>query len=419
MLDRLRTLFQEPPEEKSLPITRAVDHFEDAAAEQITAAEEQEDVLRADIQEALSDVENALQALEEYDHDNTRVADVTTNVAADRLRRINTFDVPDDPQQLFTALDTLIDDMRAVSRKEQAVLDHVDGPVKQVFRQVDDLEDHAEELEQFLDAEYSVVQARQELETLVDRWHRLREERDELEQELADIDIDAVRNDLRNVAQQLDDLADDPEQQEKEALEQDISDLEDRRDSLQQTVGSAASAMERGLKKLLYATRNGDVSLSHEHVQVLEAIRDGRVAQEFTPPAADVEAAVDAALDAIDQIDLGDRQQQKFQDGADQLRDLEDIRSEMERIEEQIDEKQEALDALSIDDRRAELKQERKRLQRTLQDRRDKQQQLEERIDEKEQAIADVRHEIEELLNDHLRNKIRVEPVDGRSDQAQ
>jgi chromosome segregation ATPase len=412
MFDRIRALFRQPPADETLHPEEALDRFQEAKADRIAAVDDEVTALHDDIQQALDNVTDALNELKAYEHDNTRVADVTTNVAADRLRQIDAFEMSDDPEQLHTALDDLIDDMRAVSRKEQAVLDHVEGPVKQVFRQVDTLEDQMDHLGQFLDTTYSVVQARQELDDLVDRWHRLREERDDLAQERDAVDTATPRNRLQKIDEQLDALDDDPEQNRKDDLEQAINELEDRRDSLQQEVAGAASKMERGLKKLLYEVRNGDVSLPHDHVQVLETIRDGTVAQEFTPPAGDIAEAVDASLEAIDRIDLSDRQQNRFRDGADTLRNLADIRETLQDISDQIATKQDELDELTIDERRAELTQERERMERRLTDRRKEREQLTDRIEQTEDAIAEARQAIEDLLDDRLHDNITVKPAD-------
>jgi chromosome segregation ATPase len=412
MLDRLRDLFQNPPEQETLPPTDAVQRFTDENSHTLTAAEEEADTLQTVILDAVDDVADALKSLKTYDHDNTRVDDVTTNIAVDRLRRIDTFAATDDPEKLHEAVTSLIGDLREVSRKEQAVLDHVNGPVKDVFGQIDALEDRADELEQFLTADYTVLQARQELEELAADWQQLRQARDDLKQELTDVDTDTPRSRIKDLDEQLTALDDSPEQQRKDNLEQELQGLQDERQQLRQDIASAASNMERGLKKLLYAARNSDVSLSADHIKILETIRDGRIAQEFTTPASDVAAAVNAAGDVIDQVDLGERQQRKFQDGADTLQDLDDMRRRMEGLQDDIVAKQDTLDELSIDEQRHDLKQDREQARRRLQDRIAEREQLENRIQDKTEEIAAVRQEIEELLNEHVYNEITVQAAE-------
>ncbi len=408
MFDWFRGLFHTPPEQETLQPADAVERFEDENTDILTTAEQQANTLRDTISDAVTDVADALHDLKSYDHDNTRVDDVTTNVAEDRLRILNNFDTSQDPEQLYDAVDSLIEELRAVSRKEQAVLDHVSGPVKEVFRQADALEERKDELGQFLDNEYSVLQARQELDDRMEQWTQLRQDHDQVQQKLDSIDTDAPRSRIKECDAELDALAEDPEQQQKEELEQEIRELQNERKQLRQDIAGAASDMQRGLKKLLYAARNGDVSLSADHLQVLETVRDGRVSQEFTTPAADVADAVTAAVDVVQQVDLGDRQQRKFRNGAEQLQELADIRSRMEKLQARIATKQEELDELTIEERRSKLERKREQARTVLQDRITKRGELEDRLQDIDAEIASVVDRMESLLNTHLHNDISL-----------
>lgn len=409
---------------------QAVARFMEENKQQLQEVEKQAEELRTAVLDALDDVETVLQELSEYEDDNTRVQDVASNVSHDRLRQIEKFDAPADPDAFHTAMEELIKTFRSVSRKEQAVLDHIGDPVKRVFRRIDTLEEHVDRLEEFLSTDHTVSQAYQDLQDHVSEWGELREERTALKEGIETIDTDTLRARIDDVEEQLTALKDHPEQKKKEELTDVLEELKAERDTLQKDVARAASKMERGLKKLLYAARNGDASMDTEHLQVLETIRDvtasesrmlfeqqpqddaaKRITHEHTTPAADVADAVTAAVERVEDIDLGDRQQKKFENGADQLQNLDEIRDKMEQLNDQIAEKQEQLNDLEIDDRRSELEQKRDRLKQNLRDRIDERETLRQRINDKEQAIEEKRAEIESLLNEHVYNDITVEPV--------
>lgn len=414
MLDRLRDVFKTPPDDETVLLDNAVDRFHEEHEETMDAAREQAEQHRERVLEKVGDVRSALRDLEQYESDRTRVEDVTRNVARDRLKRIDQFDAPADVDEFHDAVDDLIQDIRAVTQKEDAVLNYVGDTVKTVFQRVDALEEEKTALEQFLEDQHTVIQAHSELEQLVTRLQQQRQDRNNLQEALADIDTAEYRKQLDAVEEDRNALDDDPEQEKKEQLESEIGRLEADRNMKQRNVKEAASKMERGLKKVLYQARNGDVDLSREHVQVLEDIKSGKVAQEFTTPAADISAVLDTAVDAVEQVDLGDRNRNKFQNGAETLKDLEDIWQEIERINEDIAEKQEELESLGIDERRAELERKRDRIQGKIQDRVKEKEQLRTRIKEKEQELRETQQGIEEVLDTHLYNDITIKRQDSR-----
>lgn len=418
MLDRLRAILAAGQEEHVI----SPDDAPDLYAEQRSAAM---DEARATYQEhrdavldGLDQVNDALAELRTHEDELTVVEDVAANVAQDRQRAIGRFDPPEAPHAFHAAVADLVEGLQQVTPKEQKVLDRVGGPASQAFDMIRDLAEQVEQLGTFLDNEYQVVARYEQLTDLVEQLGDQQQELDTLQDELDAIDLDPLRADLETVEQELDALADDPRHDEKAAIQDEIADLEDDRDSYLQQIDTAMGQMERGLKKLLYAARNGDIQLDSEHLQILEAVKDGRLGQEYTPPAADVAAAVSAADAAITQVDLGDRQQEKFHTGAETLQDIDELREAINDLSEQIAAKQEELDAYSLAEEREELQREQERLEDRIADRAEQRNTLRQEVRETEAAIADTRQQIADLLNDALDADVTVVPQDADDDDT-
>lgn len=410
MFDWFRDLIDGTPDDVTVTPVDAVEHFDERCGDRIQAVQGEAAERRDVILEQVAGVEDALQQLQDYEHERTQIEAVTQNVADYRLHVLSEFDAPDDPEAFHEQVADLVDECSTVSQKENAVLDRVGETASETFRRIRKLDNQVDEYEAFLEDEYVIVTDRERLQELVDELAGLQEEEERLQEELDAVDLETPRKQRDEAAEELDALEDDPEQEQKEVLEEELAKLEEERDRLRNDVARAAANMERGLKKLLYATRNGDVSLDHEHVSVLESVRDGRIAQEFTEPASDIAAAVSAAADAIDQIDLGDRQREKFRDGADRLQELDQIRSEMEQITDKIADKQAAIDDLGIEERRRELERERNRHEQELQDRAERRTELRQRIDDIQKRQETVLEQIEELCDRHMDADVTVQP---------
>ncbi len=409
MLDRIAALLSGPGEVAVHPGEAAAFHAEEHA-DSIATAEERAAALRQDALDEVDAVRDALDALESVDHDIQTVTDVTTNVARERRRAIESFDPPEDIAAFHDALSGMVDDWGQVTQKEQMVLDRAGDAVGDVFSRIADVEERVDTIATFLDTGYEVLARQDRLESLQDRYTELSERRAELSDEIDAIDLGDLREKSEAVQRELDDLADDPRHDEMAALREDIADLEAERDALASRVSGAASDMDRGLKKLLYAARNGDVSLPGPHLDPLQAVRDGRLLGADAPAPDDLADALAAARDRVDQVDLSDRQVRKFESAADTLQDLGTIRTDIQELEQQIQEKRDDLDGFSLAAERDELEREQQRIESRIQDRAATRKRLREEKREVAAEIDGVVDEMAEVLDGAVRASVRVEP---------
>lgn len=408
MLDRITALFS-ASEEVTLEPGAAPDFHADRNERALADAREEAGRLRSEALDAVDAVEDALDELEAVDHAIQTVTDVTTNVARERRRAIASFDPPEDIAAFHEELAEMVEEWGQVTQKERAVLDRAGDAPGQVFSRISTVKDHADSIESFLQGSYRVLERQDRLELLAARHEELTGKRSALTEEIGGISLDDLREQGAAVEAELEELADDPRHDEMDAIRNEISDLESERDALESKVSSAASGMDRGLKKLLYAARNGDVSLPGDHLAPLDAVRDGNLLGADAPDPADLEVALDAAEERIAQVDLSDRQVRRFRDAADTLRDLADIREDIRELNESIAAKQDELDAFELDQEREQLERKRERIESRIQDRAAERKRLREEKRDVEDQMDGVVGEMEEVLDGAVRQDVVVE----------
>lgn len=401
MLDRIRSMLAE---DHTLSVDEAVNHYVAEREEAIETAQERAADIREDVVAAMDDLEEALQHLREYEdeEDLAVVEDVAENVSRDRLRMIDGFDAPEDPESLHDAVETFVDDFQTMTQKESAVLDRIGDPARAVFDRLKALRKANDRLASHTTDGHETVRTRERLETLVDRYASVQEDIDALDTELDDLDTAAIRDEIAALEEELDALEDDPRNDRKRELEEAIAALEEERDTIRSRVARAARKMERGLKKLVYEARNGDVTLSRETITVLEDIVDGRVADEFTDPAADIGRAVEAARSALPDDLISDRQRERLEEGAETLTDLDSLRDDMEELTAKIGEKREALEEIAIDEEREDLEIRLEQARDRLKNRSGRREELRAKREKKQEELAAIRDEVEDMLNEAL-----------------
>ncbi|MDY6761425.1 MAG: hypothetical protein SVY41_00080 [Candidatus Nanohaloarchaea archaeon] len=394
MFERLKAQFKDPI---TVEPGNAHDRFREEKAGELEQAAATVEDITADVEDALAELDERLQELEGYEDVEGRdvVEDVTENIVAERRRMVDRFSVPDRPQELYEALDSFCNDFREMKRKETEVLKVLGDEKNPVFDALDTVKGVRDRLSSFLQTEYPVLERSSDLEEACSRLSQLRQRRDELSGELAEIDLASVREEIDAVEAELDGLHSSEEWTTYQELQDQLGSAEAAMEEPRNTVSAAANRMERGLKKLLYGPENRDAPL--EHRPVLEDIRDGDVDVLLERDPAIVEAAVMSAVDALPDDLLGERQHDKFTAAADTLADIGEVQEELaerrervQQLEEQVDShpapQQENELAAQLDDLKAELEEKRQRRKEL----RDRKGQVDTEIGETEERIRGI-----------------------------
>ncbi|MCJ7479268.1 MAG: hypothetical protein MUP63_03780 [Candidatus Nanohaloarchaeota archaeon QJJ-7] len=395
MLDRFRQMFSQ--EEIEVHPGEAVGFFQERKDGELEDAREEAEKLRSDSLDSLEDLSKELQILREYDHELETVEAVTSNIARERERMLEGFEPPEDISDFYTELEDLVESLREMSRKEEAVVKEAGEAAGQVFRKVKGVEKQLERIGDYLDSDYRVLEQHSRLEELSKRREELLDQKSDLEEELREVDVKAARSELGEVKEQIQELESDPRQEEVRELQKEIDELEDEKKELRNGILSEASRMERGLKKLLYAVENHDLEMDERGREVLGSVKEGDVFQE---PVEEVKSAVETAEELVEDAGLGDRQVRKFREAADELKDLDDVLQEIEGIESEIEEREEELGSYDLEEEMAELEREKSRIQKKVEKRSEERKDLKDDLDEVKGEIDRTVEDVEEILDE-------------------
>ncbi|MFB6076709.1 MAG: hypothetical protein ABEK12_01095, partial [Candidatus Nanohaloarchaea archaeon] len=214
--------------------------------------------------------------------------------------------------------------------------------------------DRRDELDRLLTDRYDAVERMERLEDLVDRYDRLCAERDDVVSVIDEIDIAAHRSSLEEAEADLEGLRESDTWAEYQDLQAEKEQAEAERREARRAITAAAGKMERGLKKLICAVEHGDRETDAD-LTILRDIRDGDIDSLLDRDADAVAAAARAARDALPPEMLGDRQQEKFDQGVERLADIGDLAQRIDRLDDRTAELEEDLSGHEAVAREAEL----------------------------------------------------------------
>ncbi len=405
-IDRWLARFRDPV---TVELDAADETFYRERRDEIAAARDRADGLRSDCRDALDDLEAVLAELEEFEDpkDRKRFNDVMENIVSDRQRMLDQLDVPRAPADLYNELDTFIAEFREMSRKESAILEHTDGTAAPMFRALDRVEEQNEQVGEFLDGHYNVMDRYDQLQEHVTRREQLQEQYNQLQDEMDDIDVDTLRERQEQVADALEELQDSDLWDAYQSLQMELDAVRSEQRQVRQTMTSAMGQMERGLKKLLYTADNGNITLD-VNMDILEAIRDRDHETVLQADPQQVEDAVIAARDALPDNLLDRRQQDKFADGADTLASFSDLHDRHDELEHRINRLESKVDHHDAAAKQSRLKQEKQAAQERVEAAKERKQELRTDLNQTEHEIDLVEEDIQALFEDAFHRDVEI-----------
>ncbi len=402
MIDKLLSRFREPLETS---LEDAEDFFREQRQEELREAEKRFKELEHRLEEDLEELKADLEELEGYDDykDRTVIEDVVDNISRDRQKLLEELELPGHPEELLDALEELLEDFNDLSRKEAAVIKEA-NLMNEIQEPMTDIQEVRKELEDFLEDEYKVRKTLEQLEELSGQREQLQLEIEERELELEDIDRESVDQAIESNEREVENLLDSGEWQDYQGLQEQLEEARRRKKEQEQELGKAVNRMERGMKKLVYQIKNGDIEFEGD-VSVLEDIRDGNTGELVEKPGEVVKAAEDATgvlpMDLLD-----DASHRKFMDGAEFLMGLPSHHQELMEINDRIEELEEKVDNHSAREKKKELEEEREELEQEIAELEKKRNRLEKEIEEKEKKLSDTEQQIKETLTSSFRRRV-------------
>lgn len=410
MLDRLRSWLRPEPIETSYD--DAATAFRERRADAIDRAAEEAEAVRAELADALEDLDEGLAALADVEDERAPVEDVLDNVVTRRRSLVDDLRLPEDPEALADAVEAFLEARSDVSRKEAAVLQQIDRP-ERYERAVERFQDAVDRLDGFVADEHEAVRTAERLDALVERRREAIEDVERLRRDLEEISVEEAEDALAEHRSTLEAFRDGDAMAEYERLRRELDDARERRDGVVADVNAAVAKTSRGLKKLIYRAEQGDLALDAD-VDLLEELRDGRTPAVLDRDPEDVAAAVGSVADAVtgEYVDGSDRD--KLLQGLGELEDLPERAAAIDEIERETASLQQRLDEHDAPDREHELERRVEEAERELEERERERERIEEELAAAREAVEDAEERIAATLDEAVPGDVRLH--DGHGD---
>lgn len=405
-LDRVKDVLSSEEEEIELEPESAPEVFRERRSGELEKARSRAGELVEKTDNLLERLEEDLEEVKGYEDaaDLDVVEDVAENFYNTRKRLIENLDFSEDIEEHHEDLEDFLDEFNDVSRKEGAVMKRVQKGSGDLSGTLQELMDHREEVEDFLRNGFRPMKRLEHLEELGEEVEEIREEAERLEKELEEHDTEDIEQELEEIDQEISEIKESDEWREKENMEEQLHLLEDKRSEKEKEVRRKVSKLERGLKKLIYRIENKNQEFDGDFVK-LKALFNGNF-RKLDSPFPELREAAEI-LDSEELLE--ERQQEKFEKAVEELESFESDLEEIREFEEDIEKVEDKLEDLDLEEKRRELEKERRSVENRLEDKENEMEDLEDSVEDKERELEDKKQEIERKLDSYLKADVNVE----------
>lgn len=354
----------------------------------IEDARKKEEKLRQRSDEILEELESSLKEIKEFsdDEDLQVVEDVAQSFYNKRKNLVKDLSLSKDLEDHVEDFNNFVDDFNNVSRKEGVVMKRIEKQSGQLQSSIQEMIDHSDKLQEFLEESYSPVLQLQELKEKTSEIQETERKIKETEEKIEELENRGKEDELQKKEQRLEEIRESEEMETRDDLEERKEELEDRKQDMISSINQDISMIERGLRKAVYEIKNNETGFSGD----IESI-EGLMSHDFR----ENREAVDH-LDEVQEVVkenslLGDRQLEKFSEGVENLSNIDERLEEIDDLDSEIKEVEEELESLEV------VKKEEK-VSESIE-------QLEKEIDERQEKIEDLKDK-QEKLEEELRNRI-------------
>lgn len=399
----LKRLFSDS-EPLKIELREADEAFRDNKAEAIDEASNKGEKFQEEAEKKVQGLESVLDDIEGFQDDKGRKAvdDIAENLVSDRKNVIQSFSSKKDPEENLKEIREFMRDFQDLKRKEAAVLE-ITSKEKEIGGYMKQLEELSEEIEEFLDEEYSVVRDYEEIKEKLEKLEDLEEEKEKLEEKIGEIDLYEIEASLEEKRDEKARFRDGEEMEEYQELESRRDEMEQERKEIIESLESSMSKMKRGLKKLIYQAENSDLEL--ENTDTLRSIRDQNTEEVLEKP-----AEVEKALQQLeDKGDISQTQRDKLLEGVSGLEDLTDKKEKIEQMKEGISEIESEIKNHSAPEKMEKLEEEVEVSEKTLEDRESRRQELKSGIEDLKSRREKLSQEIKTVFKSNFEREVNFE----------
>lgn len=403
MIRDLLGLSKEPLE---LEISETAETFEEKKSKEIENAKDRAGAIRSNVIQEVEELEESLQEFEEFEDEKDRpvINDVVDNVVSERLEMIDELDLSEDPEELYSELNEFTRNFQSLKQKEAAVLEEA-YLGKKLSRTISGLTTQREKLGDFLESEYQVVTNYREVKQLLDRREKLLDEIQKFEGKIEELGVDQLESELENVEKKLSELEESQRWQKYEFLKGEIRQKKTEKKKVKSDLKTSLAKMERGLKKLIYQAENGDASVSK--IDILEELRDKNTGYLLERPEKTVEAVKEAEESLPEEL-LNDKQQHKFEESINEIKELPQKSERIRSLDAEIEELEKQVEDHEAVEEKKELESEQKTVRNRLEDKKDRKEHLEKQVTKRESKVDKVETDIREAMNESFDREVKI-----------
>lgn len=409
MIDSILSIFREDPLRTSYET--AVEDFEKRKQEDIKEVRRESERLISETEEAVGFLDEELKRIDEDDrnYDRDVIEDVMNNVMTKRRRDIDDLQIPDDPVELRVNLEEFIERFQDMSQKEQAVMNEV-RLHDEFYEALENLQTLYGDLEKFLESEYTLLENYRDLRNVVSERQESLEAVEDLRTEIESLKIKELENRKDELTDEIEELKQGPSWEEYEELKQELEDAKGKREKRVQEVSHATSRAERGVKKIVYEAKNGELTVGAD-TRVLEDIRDAD-ANELLRESERVETASKSLKQELpDDVPEG-KDREKLKDALDKLVDITELSDEVESLQKRIVSLEEEVDRHDAAEKKRQLEEKKSDVQDQLDKEYKKRDELQKRVEKNQETIRGLEAEIERLLDESIDAEVNVGDMD-------
>lgn len=363
-------------------------------------------------QETKSQVEQLGKGIEAFNNyedsqDLQIVEDVSQNFYRSRKRLIENFKPSEDMEEHLEDLQDFLDKFNDVSRKEGEVMKHVKDDSRELSNALEEIIQHREDMEAFVETDYQVVLQLETVREFVEKINDLELELQEAKKDLEGKDTRDISKDIEEIKEKLDEIEETEEWKHRKTLEREQKELQKKRKQKKKEIKSKISEMDRGLTKMLYSIENEALEFGGRK-EVLEGLKNRE-----TDPVEDPRPELQEALEKVREENiLEGKDLEKFRKGVEGLENFVEMKNEVSKLEKELEDVEEDLEDMDISKKKEELKDRKRNLEQDLEEKKDDVRVLEEERNEKDLDFDRKTLELQNFLNSVMRGKVKIEELE-------
>ncbi|MDY6780676.1 MAG: hypothetical protein SV760_09075 [Halobacteria archaeon] len=404
MLDSLLDIFRTRTLETSYD--SAAEDFKEEMEDEIQKAREESDRVVSELKDAVDGLDDKLAEMEGESYDEDVVEDVMTNIVMKHRRAVERLEISDDPVDIYREMEEFIEDFQDMSKKEQAVMRQAGLP-DDFYEKLEGVEESYEELGRLLESEYSTLERYRDLDEAVSERRRNLDKLEELREERDDLGIDEIKERRDELDAEFEDLKTSEVWEEYQSLKGELQEAKKEREDQIREVSQAISKTERGLKKILYESKNGDLSIGVD-TRVLEEVRDSEAEEILRAEAEEVEEAATSLRNELPENTVEGKDREKLLNGLGTLEDASEYSERIDSLEDEIESLEDRIEDHEAATRKKEIESEKESLERSLEEKDEKRDELRKRIDKREQEVEELEEEIRRLLDESEIDEVKL-----------